>query len=821
MLILYLNIIFRSIIKEKLFNIVAIIGIASGVALFISVYSTTESAVKSFKDSVDFFSGAKYTLRGNGKNFIEEEIYKKFLMKDIDISPVITLGGKIKETNKPIVLNGIDIFRSIRNGALDSNSFQGDLKDFFDLPSVIISQKLLIENNKRVGDNISIYIEDKLYSFKIAGTLSREDFPKHIIFMDIAQAQEALGLLGYISQIDIYGEIDKVEFPPDFILEERQDIFENRKDLIKSFNYNLFFISLIAILVGFFLMFNTVLITVIRRKTELGILRAIGFRKKEIVYLFLLQSIITGVIGSILGLFLGSIISGFSMKMAEKTISTVYEIVSIDVNILSVKYLLVSLLSGVAISIMASILPVYEASKVDPINAIKDIKTTNGRSQKKLFLAGSILIVTGIFLSIYEFLKQPFDTPFLTYSGTILLLLGFTLITPFFIKFVSDIINNASQKNSFLTLKIAESLISANIYRFSIAVISVAVSSALVISILVLIFSFKTTLSSWIDKNIDADIYIKPLSCTSNFCFDIMSRDIFEKISSIEGIGKINRFRVIPSKLKGKDVLIGFGDVDLVMNKRSGSRYSLTNDVAISDHLARKYFLKVGSEIELSTPKGLKLFKVREIFQSFSSTKGLIILDRFWLHELWGEDTENQISVYINDPQDINKITEEIRSRISNYAVDISNNRDLRENILKTFDQSFAITRGIQFIALVVSIIGVLNTITAIIWENKRDINILSYLGADRWTINRIFLLTSFLSGIIGATLGTFLGAVLVFMIIKVVNVISFGWEISIYVPYLSIALVISGIIFFTLITGFYPSIIMRKVNKNSYFLQG
>lgn len=804
--------------KEKLFNIVAIIGIASGVALFLSVYSTTESAVKSFKDSVDFFSGVKYTIRGNGKNFIEEEIYEKILAKNVDISPVITLSGKIKDTNRPIVLNGIDIFKSIRNGAFDGNNFEGDLKDFFDLPSVIISGKLLSENNKNIGDNISIYIEDKLYSFKIAGIVSREDFPKHILLMDIAQAQENLGLLGYISQIDTYDEIDKVILPPGLILEERDDIFENRKDLIKSFNYNLFFISLIAMLVGFFLMFNTVLITVIRRKTEVGILRAIGFMKREIIYLFMFQSIIIGVVGSILGLLSGSIISGFSMKMAEKTISTVYEIVSIDVNILSIKYFIVALLTGVTISVVASILPVYEASKIEPINAIKDLKITNGMSQKKLFLSGLIFVTTGISLSVYEFLKQPFEIPLFTYSGTILLLLGFTLITPYFIKFISEIINNLSRKTNFLPIKIAESLISTNIYRFSIAVISVAVSSALVISILVLIFSFRTTLSRWIDKNIDADIYIKPLSCTSNFCFDIISKDIFKNISAIEDIGKINRFRVIPSKLNGKDVLIGFGDVDLIMNKRGVGKYSLTNDAAVSDHLARKYSLKVGSTLELSTPKGLKLFKVREIFQSFSSTKGLIILDRFWLNKLWGEDTENQISVYLNNPQKINEITEEVRAKVSNYAVDISNNRELRENILKTFDQSFAITRGIQFIALVVSIIGVLNTITAIVWENKRDINILYYLGADRWTINGIFLLTSFISGILGAILGISLGGVLVFMIIKVVNIISFGWEISIYIPYLSAIFVVSSIVFLTVLTGFYPSIIMKKINKSRSF---
>ena len=117
--------------------------------------------------------------------------------------------------------------------------------------------------------------------------------------MDIGNFQEYFGKTGYLTRIDLFSDEKTAErirtvLPSHLCIEKKEELFNNQKALIASFQYNLQFGSLIAILAGIFLLYNTVFISVIKRRTEIGILRGLGTDKKTVILLFAVQGLVLG-----------------------------------------------------------------------------------------------------------------------------------------------------------------------------------------------------------------------------------------------------------------------------------------------------------------------------------------------------------------------------------------------------------------------------------------------------------------------------------------------------------------------------------------------
>ena len=204
-----------------------------------------------------------------------------------------------------------------------------------DLNGVLITEKFSEKYSLKKGDTFKVLVYDREYTLKITDILDTDSLPANTVIMDIGNFQEYFHKTGYLSKIDLATgekraeEISKI-LPDNLRIEKKEKIFENQKSLVASFRYNLQFVSLIAILVGIFLLYNTVFISVVKRRTEIGILRGLGADKRTVVMLFTVQGLLLGLIGSLLGIFFGQIAAYFSVVAVEKTISTMYSTVSIS-----------------------------------------------------------------------------------------------------------------------------------------------------------------------------------------------------------------------------------------------------------------------------------------------------------------------------------------------------------------------------------------------------------------------------------------------------------------------------------------------------------
>ncbi len=829
----------RNLKEEKFLTFLSIFGISLGIALFIAVNVASNRAVESLKADVTAVNPyAKHQIVSKYGIDFDENVYGKVLKLEENSFPALKTVVYFPEFKELTQIYGVDTVKTLKY--MDIKIKTDEFLNFYEnLNAIFVPQEFLEEKHLKIGDQIFAIVYDKQYRLKIVGSY-KSDISSNKIFMDIGNFQELFDKAGYLSFVDIQtDDISKIKNLPvisenGLSIEKKQKLIKNQQSIIASFNYNLKFISFVAVLVGIFLLYNTIFITVVKKRTEIGILRSIGTGKKTILFLFTVQGMMLGFLGSLLGILLGQILAYFSVSAVEKTLSTVYSAVSISSYIISINDALYALALGLAVSFIASIIPAYEATKIRPAETSREgsFETRYQDRYKFVAVAGFILIISGLGLSIYEYFKIPFEFPFLSYVGVLFLLIGFTCLTPLFLKIFIFVFKGAISKifKSIGIITIGD--IEGNIYRFSVAVMSIAISTALIFSMVVLIFSFRNSLKTWLDDSLTADIYIKPASCLSNFCYYPLSDNVLKTVENLPEVEAIYKFRALQVKIKDSNAIAGFTNSEVMKKyfrvdyldrkdrEKALDELKENQEVAISEYLRKMYGFKRGDKITLDTLEGKQDFIVNGVFLSYSTTSGLLILDRKWLKKYWKLDDVTQLSLFLKKGVDSKEFEKKLKAILiadGNYSLEILNNKEIRKKIFKIFDRSFAITYAIEFIAIVISLIGIANTLLAFVIERKREISIIRYLGGSWKQIKGVLILSAGISATSGIFLGVILGILISIIFIKVVNQISFGWVVTYQIPFLFLFFLTVILFISTTLAGFFPSTIAKKIDPKRF----
>ncbi len=827
----------RTIREEKLLTFLSVVGVALGVGLFVGVRLASDRAISSFEADIRGINPrSSHEIRHTAGIDFSEEVYVPVRSRVRGSFPVIKTTGYLSGSQEAIEVVGIYTVSMIPFlGAKGEKRF--NMEDYFREPNgVLVTRTFASRHNIRKGGTLEASIYEKVYRLKVADILDSDLVPPDAAIMDIGNFQEYFDRAGYLTRIDLATdeegarEIEKI-LPPHLSLQEKQKVIKNQRGVVASFRYNLLFVSLIAVLVGIFLLYNTVFVSVVKRRTEIGVLRGLGIGRRTVMALFTIQGLILGLAGSLIGIVLGQLFAYFSVAAVERTMSTMYGGVSLAGFLLTGKDALGALIVGGAVSLAASLIPSYESSKIRPNETVWEgsLEVRYRGYQRTFSLAGSLCILGGAFLCYLDYGKPPFDFPYLAYAGILFFILGFTLISPLYLRAALRMAKPAVSRVFKGTGKLAVGGIGGGIFRFSVALMSVAISSALVFALVTSIFSLRSSLHAWIDRNITADVYIKPKSCVSNYCFFPLSADVERKVKSYPEVAGMDRFRVLNVDLFGKKVVAGFGETRTLRrfgdrkyfgegDRKRLERLEREKEVSISDFLGVRYGLEKGDVLELHTPKGKERFTINNTFISYSTTSGFIYLDRRWLRELWGMDDATQVSLYLGEGEDVSSFVAKLKKDLlADYSLEIMNNRELRERILSIFNKSFTITYAIEFIAILVSLIGMVNALLILVLEKKREFSIVRYLGGTLSQIRDMIVLSAGIVGIAGIFLGTIMGPVISMVIIHVINRLSFGWEVSFKIPLLPLSALTVVLFLTSLAAGYLPSRVARKVDPKAF----
>ncbi|MDA8083381.1 MAG: FtsX-like permease family protein [Nitrospiraceae bacterium] len=823
-------IVLKNIRADRFLTVLSIVGVALGIGLFSGVKVASDRAVSSFDADISGINPrTNYEILDTSGLDFREEIYRKVREKNDASFPLLEIKGYLPAFRETIDIRGLDTVRV--SGYLDMPTGAGSgYADYFrTVNGILITKRFAHEHRLKKGDLLKALVYDRAFDLKVVDLLDMPPLPQNTFIMDIGNFQEYLGRVGWLSGIDLIADEAKAAeirqaLPRSLAIGRKERAIEDQKALIKSFRYNLEFISLIAILVGVFLLYNTVFISVVKRRTEIGILRGLGIGKRTVVALFLLHGLFLGLIGSALGIVFGQAFAYVAAGAVEKTISTMYGAISIRDFAMTRGDILLSFVVGILVSLVASAVPAFEAAGTRPVESAREGTFEAGRRERLSHhpLFGMAVVISGGILAYIEYRYMPFDFPFLAYAGILAIILGFTVLSPVYLSLLLRAFGRISGRLFGSTGIITAGDMQGSIYRFSVALMSVAISSALIISLFTLIFSFRNSLKGWIGRNITADVYIKPLSCTSNFCYFPLSEDLVKEVGSAPGVAFVDRFRTLMIDFKGRKIVAGFGERAALQERlhRPGTgRYPGDGrSIGVSTYLATRYGLRKGETVHLDTPAGRKAFVIGDVFSSYSTSSGFVYLDRRWLKEYWGLDDTTQLGIYLDKGVDAEAFIRRLEGTLQpRYSVGVMNARQLKDGVLAIFDRTFAITYAIELISILVSLIGVVNTLLALVLERKREISILRYLGADWTQLRAMLLLSAGITGIAGIALGAVIGPAMSVIFIEVINKISFGWEIHIRLPLLHLLLTSLGLFLAILLAGMIPMGVARKIDPKRF----
>jgi putative ABC transport system permease protein len=582
--------------------------------------------------------------------------------------------------------------------------------------------------------------------------------------------------------------------------------------MLGAFQLNLTALSLIALVVGMFLVTNTVAANVARRRAELGLLRSLGLDRRSVIFLLVGESLLLSLLGSTLGIFLGLQVARTLLQSVSSTITSHYVLLSMTDIAVNPWSLLLAGLAGLFAAGLAAWWPAREASLVPPVDALQPGNSAD-RASSPHSLALRAALVCFLLTLIFSATALYGRIPRTGFLAALSILLAAAFLAPSLGRFFARL-----PSIPFPSAILGRSTFTRGLHRHGLAAAALSVAVAMAIGVTIMVHSFRATVDQWIGESIKADLFIAPstnLIAGALEPLDPIAESLALATPGVLAVGTYREVRLfldgLPAKLAAckLDVLRVHNPLTL-LSTLPGDPYELCQkgDYAlISENFARRRRLQPGSSISLPTPTGLRPIQVAAVFRDYTSESGLLLLDRTTYQRLTQDQGLTSLAIHLQPGISAQTVGDSLREQLRPRGEFLSYSQaGLREEALRIFDRSFAVTTLLRTLAIAVAALGVTLSLTALGVERTREIGILRATGASRAQILRTIMFESAYLGATGITLGIVTGFAVALILMQVINRAFFGWTIDWHTPYLSLIYVTLGMILACLLASLPPA---------------
>ncbi|MFQ5942951.1 MAG: FtsX-like permease family protein [Anaerolineales bacterium] len=781
----------RDLIRRPLFSGLMLTGLALGVSVVTAIDLASQSALRAFELSTNSLVGRTTHAMVGGPKGVSEDFYRE-LRSESDVlqaAPVVEgVVSALDYDQRPLRVLGIDLFAEapFRDYLGPGLPFDPQFQRFFtEAGMAIIGEEFAAANRLLPGSELTVQVDDRLEVVTILGILSTLG-SSDVVLMDIAGAQELLGLSGQLSRIDLITDTDGVEalrlrLPAGLRIVSSNEQRETADQLTSAFRLNLTALSLLALIVGIFLVYNTMTFSVLNRRKVLGTLRSLGATGEQIFAQVVLEATVVGLLGSILGILLGVLLAQFALSLVTRTINDFYFLITVREVTLSARVVAKAVALGVGAGAVAAIIPATEAARVAPVQVLRrsDLEQGTRVWVPRLGILGLVMTAAGaaVFLLSAESLSRSFFGILIVVFGLALMVPYATLLFMWFFRMLSARIH----------WRLAVRGVAGQLSRVSIAIAALMVALSVTIGVTMMINSFRTTVENWLDITLYSDIYVSSPATAGNRPLASLPPSMVGRLDQMEGVAVVEPFRAVQVQSMS-------GELDLTAvdprRVRDAGIYRFANGTArevwdrvrkgavvISESL--QFRTGIQDELVLETETGSKTFDVVGVFYDYSSDRGTVLMSREVYTELWNDPALSSLGIEALPSYDIGDLAESIRTELAGTGLMVQENQQIREEALRIFDRTFAITESLRVLAVVVAFIGVLSALLALQLERKREYATLEAVGLTPEGLARLTYIETGLMGLSAAVLALPTGLLLALILIHVINVRSFGWTIQ------------------------------------------
>jgi putative ABC transport system permease protein len=835
-LLLFCRLMVRPLLAEPVRTALTILAIALGVAVVLAIDLAGTAAAGSFRSSMETLAGdSDLEIIASGGVPEGAAGTLSALPFPVRISARIEDYAIEVDTQHSFPLLGLDLIAEGDGHEDAASSFHMErpedaLKYLGQYDSIWVGQSLV----HKAGDRIKLLVNDQVREYTVRGVYPDANGNAAAVVMDLAAAQVALNRFGRVDRI-------LVKFPPTASLEEWQQRLrgalptgvevrpagtgtdENRR-MLAAFRWNLRLLSYIALVVGAFLIHNTISVSVVRRRAEIGIVRALGASRGTVLAAFLGEAASFGLIGALLGLPLGRLMASGAVRLMSATVEALYVSSRPGSIALNASAVVTAMIIGIGVSVASAYSPAREASLVPPVEAMaRGRREYTARVHKTRDLLIAVLLGLGAALASRA--PAVAGKPLFGYLATLLLIVASALAVPALVDATTRSFSRLLGKILGVEAALGSRSLSASLRRTSVLVGALSTAIAMMTAVGIMVGSFRQTVLLWMGDQLPADLYLRPAGDPAADRHPTISPELADKIAALRGVAAIDRLREyeisyegMPAELGSVElrVLRSYHKADFLSGRSSAdvlAELREANAVIVSEPFANKHHVQKGDAITLSLGDTKTAFRIADVFYDYSSERGAILMDRNTALRYLPDPAPSNLAIYIAPDARLESVRAEIEQASAGHRVLIFSNRDLRCEALRIFDRTFAITYALEAVAVIVAVLGVAGALLALVIDRRRELGLLRFLGAASGQVRKLIMVEAGLLGLLATFAGVAQGFALSLILVFVINKQSFGWTIRFHWPVAVLLSALTMVYAATVLAGLYPANVAVRLN--------
>ena len=783
--------------------LLALAGVALGVAVVTAVDLSIVSSRLAFERSHAAIAGrATHVLRAEPGG-VRETLYAELRRKGLPVrlAPVIegfvSIPGEAPRTARVL---GVDLFAETPfRPDIAAAADREWLGDFLSRPDgVVMSAGYAASLGVAVGDRFAIRAGGRSHSLVVLGLTGTPDGLEAValsdlIVMDIAAAQELFERMGVLTRVDVVIEGDaerealQATLPPGVELHSAGRRHEVAGQMARAFELNLRMLGILSLVVGMFLIYNTMTFSVVRRRALIGHFRMLGVTRRGVFGLVMTEALVLTGVASTAGVGFGVVLAQGLLDLVTRTLNDHYFVVAVSDVHPGLPALLKGFALGVGTGLVAAAVPAHEATRVPP--RIAALGSTLGTRMRHLLpLAnglGALFLGSSAVLVVW-----PTREPGAGFAALIALVLGCVLLAPGASRLFFHVAWRVARRRGGMLATITVRGAAAGLVRSAVAVAALMVAIAATVGVGVMVDSFRRSVEVWLDRTLRADIY---LGVPGRGWERMLPPILADEVRALSDVVEVSMGRVLPVDTDRGPARLFV----LEMAKRSYAGFELLEGeprstwpafdsqdaILASEPYAWRQGVHVGEEIALGTPAGRRRFEVVGVFRDYESPEGTLLMSRATFLRHWPDRGVSGIGVYLHTGRDPAEATERIRALLpGDREILLRPRAGIRQASLEIFDRTFTITGVLRLLAGTVAFLGVLSALLALSLERAREVAVLRTLGLTRREVFGVVQGETGLLGLVAGLLSLPVGLGMALLLIVVINRRSFGWSMSVHV---------------------------------------
>jgi len=800
----------RHLLRHPAQLALALVGLTLGVGTIVAVDVATASARRAFELSLQAVNGAATQQIAGGPRGIDERIYQQLIsapagsvLAGAQYAPVVA--GYVSAGERVLQLVGIDPFAS---AALDAGGARGapalavhgmsEVRAWFTQPgSVVMSAALARELGVRGDGQFELAVGGVPHQAVLIARLT-DAGPGFdaLLLTDIAQAQEWLGGVGRLTRIDVRAPaaVPAAEFlrqlrarlPPELAVRSTRAQARETFAMTDAFTINLKAMSLLALLVGTLLIYGAVSFAVVQRRSIIGVLRALGATRGEVLRVVLGEAAMLGVAGGICGLALGLLIGRGLVGLVSQTINDLYFVLAVNSVSVPATTLLKASVAALATALAAALLPALEVVASAPRLALaRSALEHRARHAARMLLIVSVLFALGAAIAIVSSSRSLFAG----FAALFLLLLSVAAATPAALQALAAAGARLAAGFS-AAARLACADIAASLSRTGVAIAALGMALAAMIGVAIMVESFRESLREWLLQTVRADIYVSAPGVADSL-ERRLDPQVIEALLAVPGIAAHSEGRRVTVAASAGPV--DLNAVRLVPASYPGFRFTRGDPqrawpqfrqgaVLISEPLAWRLSLGVGDTLTLETASGLRPFNVAGIYREYGNDRGEVLMDLGHYQSWWQDPGIAALGLYLSPGTTTTQAVQALREAAhGRQALLIRSNADIRALSMRIFERTFVITRVLYWLAAGVAALGLLSALLAWELERSRELALLRSLGLTPGASAVLIIAQTTFMGVAALLAAVPAGVLTALVLTEVINRRAFGWEIGLH----------------------------------------